>query len=159
MPRLLLAALAALLAAPALAAETPPDYVDDRSTPERVITSLYNAIDRHEYLRGWSYFTPETAPDYPAFRDGYAETDRVRLRVGEVQSEGAAGSIHSSVPVALLATGTDGGETVFEGCYRLTQVQPGVQDMPPFRPIQIDGGTLAETATPFDSAMGVCDPE
>lgn len=161
MPRLPLTALVLITAAvagPAPAGEAPPAYIDDRSSPERVVISLYNAIDRHEYLRGWSYFTPDTAPDYESFRDGYAGTDRVALRIGEVWSEGAAGSIHSTVPVALLATATDGGQTVFAGCYRLTQVQPAIQDTPPFRPIQIDGGTLTESPQPFEEAMGACPP-
>ncbi|MBU3029109.1 hypothetical protein [Paracoccus marinaquae] len=145
------------LAGPAIAASPPDMFIDDRSSPERVVTSLYNAIDRHEYLRAWSYFTTGSAPSYGEFRDGYADTDRVELRIGETTSEGAAGSIHSSVPVALKATGTDGGVTVFRGCYRLTQVQPAVQDTPPFRPIQIDGGSLEPTTQPFETAMGDCD--
>ncbi|WEF25576.1 hypothetical protein [Paracoccus sp. S3-43] len=143
------------LAAPA-AAQTPPDYIDDRSSPERVVTSLYNAINRSEYLRGWSYFRPETAPPYQEFRNGYADTAAVELRLGEVSSEGAAGSIHSAVPVVLQAVAADGQTTVFTGCYRLTQVQPAAQDTPPFRPIQIDGGTLEKSDASFDSATAAC---
>lgn len=153
--RPLLALCLALAAPPALAQND--QYIDDRSSPERVVTSLYNAIARHEYLRGWSYFKPDTAPPLDQFIAGYAETDTVALRIGEVQTEGAAGSIHASVPVALKATATDGSETVFAGCYRLTQVQPAAQEEPPFRPIQIDEGSLEETDQPFDSAMGSCE--
>lgn len=157
MSRILIAALAAAIALPVLAAEPSDQFIDDRSSPSRVVTSLYNAIDRHEYLRGWSYFAPDGAPPYEEFRDGYAETENVALRIGDVQSEGAAGSIHSSVPVAIEATGTDGGKAVFTGCYLLTQVQPGAQDTPPFRPIQIDSGTLEDSDQPFDEAMGTCE--
>ncbi|MBK4218178.1 hypothetical protein JJJ17_19800 [Paracoccus caeni] len=153
------------LATPALAQTEPPldntevpsQFIDDRSSPERVVTSLYNAIDRREYLRGWSYFAPDTAPDYDTFRDGYETTEKVELRLGEVHSEGAAGSVYSLVPVALRATDADGTETVFAGCYRLTQVQPAAQDTPPFRPIQIDEGKLDPSDQPFDQAMGTCD--
>ncbi|MCQ0970846.1 hypothetical protein MLD63_10460 [Paracoccus sp. TK19116] len=150
--------LLALVATPVFAQETVPDYSDDRSTPEALVTSLYNAIDRREYLRGWSYFASETAPDYETFRDGYATTEDVELRIGSVETEGAAGSIHSLVPVAIRATDEGGEATVFTGCYRLTQVQPAAQDTPPFRPIQIDDGTLAESDEPFDTAMGTCEP-
>lgn len=146
------------LCGPALAETDPDSFIDDRSSPERVVTSFYNAIDRHEYLRAWSYYDPDDAPDYPGFRDGYAQTDSVALRIGEIQSEGAAGSVHSMVPVALQATAGDGTVTVFTGCYRLTQVQPANQDMPPFRPIQIDGGEMEASDAGFDSAMGVCEP-
>ncbi|MFV0302636.1 MAG: hypothetical protein ACK5IP_17515 [Paracoccus sp. (in: a-proteobacteria)] len=89
---------------------------------------------------------------------GYADTGSVELRIGEIRSEGAAGSIHSLVPVALRATATDGAVTVFTGCYRLTQVQPALQDTPPFRPIGIDTGRMQLSDQAFDSAMGSCEP-
>ena len=87
----------------------PADYRDDRSTPESLVQSLYNAIDRHEYLRGWSYFSDDSGrPTFDDFAAGYEDTDTVRLKVGEVTSEGAAGSIFSAVPVAIEGTKTDG---------------------------------------------------
>lgn len=152
------------LAMPVYAQDTTPqnyatlhDYLDDRSTPERLISSFYNAINRNEYLRAWSYFRDDAAPEYDTFRDGYADTASVRLRTGEVTSEGAAGSIHSLVPVVIEATGTGGETTVFAGCYKLTQVQPAAQETPPFRPIQIDGGDLTSTDAAFDAAVAACD--
>ena len=48
---------------PAATEEAPAaqaDYMDDRSTPVSLIGSLYNAIDRHEYLRAWSYFAEDS---------------------------------------------------------------------------------------------------
>ena len=145
------------LALAALPAHADDGFIDDRSSPARVVTSLYNAIDRHEYLRGWSYFADGAAPPYPEFRDGYADTQSVTLRIGDPSAEGAAGSIHSAVPVALKAVAADGTETVFTGCYYLTQVQPGVQDSPPFRPIRIDRGKLEPSPGPFDQVMGECE--
>lgn len=119
-----------------------------------MVTSLHNAISRHEYLRGWNCFKPDAAPDYDTFKKGYTDTDRVELRTGDVTTEGAAGLAHSTVPVALKATQTDGTVSVFVGCYHLTQVQPGVQDMTPYSPIQIDDGTLEPSDQPFETAMG-----
>lgn len=159
-----LAPLAALLAALPLAvhAQTEgesavPAYLDDRSTPEQVVTSMYNAINRQEYLRAHSYYDPGTAPEWPAFREGYQDTASVRLRTGEIITEGAAGTTHSAVPVAIEATSADGTTEVFAGCYRLTQVQPAAQETPPFRGIQIDSGTLEPAEGGFDDAMGSCD--
>lgn len=150
--------LAALCGSAVMAQSGPePDYLDDRSTPARVVESLYNAIGRREYLRAWSYFRDGAAKPFEVFRDGYADTISVDLRVGDVTGEGAAGSIHSAVPVALRAASRDGTETVFEGCYRLVQVQPAVQETPPFRPIQIEAGILRKTGTPFETAMGACE--
>ncbi|MFD1798055.1 hypothetical protein ACFSC1_18975 [Paracoccus aurantiacus] len=144
-----------LIAAPALAQDQPA-FLDDRSSAAQVIRSLYNAIDRKEYLRGWSYFAEGGAAPYPEFRDGYAATQSVELKLGDIGSEGAAGSLHYTVPVAIRATDATGERSVFTGCYRLTQVQPAVQDTPPYRPIQIDSGTFAKDDTPFDQAMGTC---
>ena len=44
------AALVATTATVSVSQEVAP-YLDDRSTAERVVSSLYNAIDRQEYLR------------------------------------------------------------------------------------------------------------
>ena len=118
--------------------------------------SLYNAVNRQEYLRAHSYFAPRTAPDLSAFREDYATTQSVRLRHGEVIAEGAAGTLLFAVPVAIEAVTTEG-SAVYTGCYRLSQVQPAAQELPPFRPIGIDSGQLSESDTAFDTAMGTCD--
>jgi len=149
--------LALALAASAAAQGQDEPFINDLSSPTRVIVSLYNAINRHEYLRAWSYFKAGAVPPYEQFRAGYARTGKVELRIGEVRSEGAAGSIHSAVPVALRARDADGAETVFTGCYLLTEVQPAMQETPPFRPIRIDGGKLAKSGSPFEEATGQCE--
>jgi hypothetical protein len=147
----------ALVNTQAFAETSLPDYSDNRSSAADVIRSLYNAINRHEYLRGWSYYRPEAAPDYRSFADGYGDTDHVDLRIGQVTADGAAGSIHSQVPIALRALSMEGIVTVYEGCYLLTQVQPAVQEKPPFRPIVIDSGHLKKSSRTFVKAMGICD--
>ncbi|TGV49544.1 DUF1176 domain-containing protein, partial [Mesorhizobium sp. M2D.F.Ca.ET.160.01.1.1] len=38
----------------AFAADAP--YIDDRSSADAVIRSLYSAINRHEFARAWGYF-------------------------------------------------------------------------------------------------------
>lgn len=143
-----------LLVSPALAESD--KFIDDRSSPERVLTSLYNAINRHEYLRAWSYFSEGAVAPFEAFQEGYRHTAAVELRIGAIASEGTAGSIHSQVPVALRAKAIDGTVAVYVGCYLLTQVQPAVQETPPFRPISINSGTLRPAAAPFEEAMGTC---
>src|SRR5690606_31087041 len=113
-----------------MAAES--DYLDDRSSAEALVHSLYNAIDRREYARAWSYFG-ETKPagDFDSFAKGYADTESVEVRAGDVAEEGAAGSIFFAVPVAILATDKAGGQKVFAGCYTLRQVSGQIQE-PPF---------------------------
>lgn len=144
----------ALVASSALA-ELP--YSDNRSTPSDVVRSLYNAINRHEYLRAWSYYKEGAIPDYPGFAAGYTDTAQVEIKLGTPSGDAGAGSIHSQIPVALRATSTSGKVSVFVGCYDLTQVQPAVQEVPPFRPIQIDRGQLKATSQTFAKARGQCD--
>ena len=139
-PRLCLAIIAALSSTPVHAVT--PDYTDDRSTPLAVVASLYNALNRQEYLRAWSYFGAGAVADYPSFRHGYQDTAVIDVAYGAVQSEGAAGTIYSTVPLALAAHQTDGSVAFYAGCYTLAQVQPAVQELPPFRPIEIREGHL-----------------
>ena len=68
--RSVLILIATLTTLPAHAAQ--PAYLDDRSTPEAVISSFYNAIDRQEYARAWSYY--EDGQGVPAF-DVYYDTE------------------------------------------------------------------------------------
>ncbi len=142
----------ALAAGPAFAQSDVP-YQDDRSDPAAVVRSLYNAIDRHEYARAWSYFDdPKPAESYQSFADGYADTAAVRIEIGPVMSEGAAGSIYATVAVALEATDTHGRTSIFGGCYVTRQVQPAIQE-PPFRPLMIVEGHLQPRNGSIDQAM------
>jgi hypothetical protein len=143
-------ALLLLAATPALAAE--PAYLDDRSDPAAIVRSLYNAIDRQEYARAWSYFDTPPAADYAGFAAGYADTASVALTLGPVSTEGAAGSVYGSVPVVIAATSPDGTTKIFAGCYTTRQVQPAIQE-PPFRPLEIVEGHLAAADGPPEAAL------
>lgn len=136
-------ALALVLLAPPALAE--PAYLDDRSDPAALVRSYYNAVSRQEYARAWSYYAePKPASGYDAFAAGYADTATAEVETGEVTSEGAAGSIYSSVPALVTATASDGATRRFAGCYTIVQVQPAVQE-PPFRPLEIREARLAPT--------------
>ena len=143
--------------ADALAGPSPPAYRDDRSTPQAVVTSLYNAVERGEYLRAWSYFRDEPGrPDFDSFAKGYEGTRHVRVRLGKAASEGAAGSIYYSLSAVVEATSAKGSVQVFSGCYRLRLVQPAAQATPPFQPMGIVKGSLAKTTASFSKAQGSC---
>ncbi len=150
--RIIASALLLATALPAVAAEPPP-YRDDRSDPAAIVASYYNAVTRQEYARAWGYFG-DTKPvaDYPAFLAGYATTASVELVLGTVTTEGAAGSLYGTVPVAIAATGPDGAVTVFAGCYTTRQVQPAIQE-PPFRPLEIVEGKLHPVDGPVAGAV------
>jgi hypothetical protein len=135
------AALALLLfASPALAQDA-PDYLDDRSTPEAVISSYYNAINRAEYARAYSYFGQDDAPNYDQWEIGYSDTSHVEVSFGQSAQEGAAGSTYWTLPVKLDVTATEGQHSYFVGCYTLRLAQPAIQ-APPFQPLHIIEGKL-----------------
>ena len=109
----------------ALAADDTPEapYVDDRSSADAVVRSLYSAINRHEFARAWGYFgDTKPAKDFDSFVKGYDGTDKVEVETGAVSDEGAAGSIFYNVPVAIRATDKDRRR---KGLCRLLHAAPG----------------------------------
>jgi hypothetical protein len=137
----LLALPLAALAAPVLAADAP--YLDDRSTPQSVISSFYNAIDRQEYARAYSYYADgQGAPKFADFQQGYADTKSVKVTFGKAAAEGAAGSTYWTLPVSLDAVNAAGKHSYFSGCYTLRLANPSIQAVPPFEPLHITDGKL-----------------
>lgn len=154
MKRMLAAATAILALAGCLeAVAAEPPYMDDRSDPEAVVRSLYNAINRHEYARAWSYFgEAKPAADFDAFVKGYEGTESVEIETGAASEEGAAGSVYFNLPVAIHSTAKDGKEQVFAGCYTLRRVNADIQE-PPFNPLHIDKGELKPADGDLASAL------
>jgi hypothetical protein len=60
------------------------NYIDDRSTPSQVIVSFYNAINRHEYLRAYSYWSDpaNSLGPFSDYASGYQDTASVDLVFG-----------------------------------------------------------------------------
>jgi hypothetical protein len=120
-------------------AETP--YLDNRSTAEDLVRSLYNAINSHQFARAYDYFSVPPAKDFASFEKGYDGTEHVDVLTGDTTSDGAAGSIYYSVPTAIRAKGNDGKFSYFAGCYTVRAISGDVQS-PQFRPYLIDKATL-----------------
>ena len=139
---------------PALAA--PPAYLDDRSTATSLVKSFYNAVNRHEYARAYSYFAPGAAPrPYAQFAAGYADTAAVKVATGHEQSEGAAGSTYTTVPVAIDAVSANGRHSQFAGCYTTRLADPSIQD-PPVVPMVIFSAKLHAARGGIRSLLGNC---
>lgn len=140
--RALVFLVAILPAQAAFAAELAlPAYSDDRSTPQALVKSLYNAVSRKEYARAWSYFSSPPSKNFDAFVKGYDGTAFVEAATGRPVIDGAAGSVFYKQPVAIQAVSESGEESIFAGCYTIRQVNAQIQE-PPFQAMTIEKGAL-----------------
>ncbi|MGB8213580.1 MAG: hypothetical protein WCE68_08485 [Anaerolineales bacterium] len=126
----------------------PANYIDDRSTPSQVIVSLYNAINRQEYLRAYDYWMdPSTSQgSFTSYANGYQNTASVSLVFGQITEGHAAGQIYYTVPVILKTTAKNGTHANFAACYLVHQGQPVNFTAPPFNPMGIDRGSAQPSA-------------
>jgi hypothetical protein len=131
-------------------------YLDDHSGPIEVLRSLFNAVNRHEYARAYSYWETGagagTLPPFPQFEQGYADTAAVDLVTGEPQTGVGAGQIYYQVPTTLRARQTGGGTQTFVGCYTLHLGQPAIQGVPPFQPLSIASAQVRVAPQGADTA-------
>ncbi len=128
-------------------------YIDSRSDPVAVLRSLFNAINRHEYLRAYSYWKDNSdVGSFADFEAGYAETASVELVTGDVVDDPGAGQFNYLVPVTLRVETTGGEQQTFVGCYRLHISNPGFQAEPPFIPLGIRAADVEAVAAGADTA-------
>ena len=124
---------------------TVPDYRDDRSTPQALMESYYNAINRKEYARAYGYYSEEgREPDFENFVKGYENTKSVKVALRKSEPDPGAGQIYWSQPLAIEAETENGKKQVFSGCYTLHLTNPQMQEEPPYKPLQIMTGSLTK---------------
>lgn len=120
-------------AAPARAgSDVAPDKAvaaSDEATPaaaEAVVRAYYAAIDARDFASAyaqWSDGGKASGQSFERFRDGYANTESVRVEVGTAtDEEGAAGSRYIRVPMELHARQRDGGTRHYRGSFILRAV-------------------------------------
>ncbi|MCC7362599.1 MAG: hypothetical protein IT317_24170 [Anaerolineales bacterium] len=128
-------------------------FIDNRSTPADVLRSLFNAVNRHEYLRAYSYWKEgSSVGSFEDFEAGYASTaELTELVVGDAPPDPGAGQINYLAPVIVRATTTGGAQQTFVGCYNLHISNPGIQTDPPFVPLGIRAGALEQVANDADT--------
>jgi hypothetical protein len=129
-------------------------YLDDRTDAVQVMRSLFNAVNRHEYLRAYSYWEPtaQGLPAYDQFAQGYMDTQAVTLTVGTVSEDAGAGQRYWTVPVKLLSTTTANVTQTFVACYTLHLGLPDAQAVPPYQPIGIRSAKVNTVANDADTA-------
>ena len=116
-------------------------YLDDRSSPESLVRSLYNAINHHEYARAWSYYGEAQAKNFETYSKGFENTKHVDVLIGDQTGDAGAGSTYTNLPVAIRAQDSKGQESFFAGCYVLRQVN-GPSQEPPYTPLMIQSAKL-----------------
>ncbi|QGA55931.1 hypothetical protein [Brucella sp. 2280] len=131
-----------------------PDYRDDRSTPQALMESYYNAINRKEYTRAYSYYSEEgREPDFKTFVKGYEKTKSVKVALRKTEPDPGAGQIYWSQPLAIEAEDEDGKKEVFTGCYTIHLTNPSMQEEPPFKPMEIMTGSLTRSPLSLEKSV------
>lgn len=111
-------------------------FYEDRTQPVAVLLSYYNAINRKEYERAYSYFQGSPNPDpalaasYAQWARGYESTTDVTVSTGKVTQDARAGNIYASFPVFLSAKQSNSTILIFAGCYTMHRVNTGIPDNP-----------------------------
>jgi hypothetical protein len=135
---------------------TSANYLDDRTGPVEVLSSMFNAINRHQYARAYSYWenagVSSSVPPFDQFQNGYANTASVMLTTGTPVSNMGAGQIYYSLPAVIVAQTTSGVTQTFSGCYRFHLARPDIQAVPPFMPLAIQSATVNSVANNADQA-------
>jgi len=120
-----------------------------------LLQSLVNALNRHEYVRAYSYWEdPETsgnALSFEQFQAGYAQTAAVQIQIGTMNVGAAAGNTYWSVPTILTAQTTTGETQTFAGCYTLHLGSPAAQGALPFRPLAIQSAIVNQVDNNADT--------
>jgi hypothetical protein len=119
------------------------NYIDDRSTPSQVITSFFNAINRYEYLRAYSYWSdPATSlGSYTTWASGYSDTASVDLVFGQITGDPGMMQVYYTVPVVLKTIKTNSTHANYAACYVVHETNPDVYGAPPISPMGIAQGS------------------
>ncbi|MFT4962262.1 MAG: hypothetical protein ACI92Z_003359 [Paracoccaceae bacterium] len=146
-----LVALFAISPTLSIAAE---QYLDNRSTPQKLIESFYNAINKQQYARAYGYYSDNgSAPkNFQDWADGYSKTKHVSVQFGPTEPNPGAGQIYWALPVVLSVLADNGDTTVFTGCYEIHMVNPGIITLPPHPPMGINDGHFKKTSKSISAA-------
>jgi hypothetical protein len=129
-------------------------YIDSRSDPVALIYSFWNALNRQEYARAYSYFeAPAIFPGpYITFKNGYLDTMNVSGAITAPEKLAATGNWYWKVPVTLNAKTKSGVPQAFVGCYIIHQSDPALCVSPPFNPMGIQKANFKAISPTADAA-------
>lgn len=114
-------ALVLFLLGPSAAGAAPlrPTLFADTSTPTNTIVSYYNAIDRGEYARAYTYLLSDERPLYRHFTEDFVSTSFVKLGPMRLLGYVDVSSMRAAICVGVRLTSIDrqGQRTGYHGWY------------------------------------------
>jgi hypothetical protein len=116
-------------------------YIDDRSAPEAVLRSYFNAINRQELVRAYSYWSSTSRANvlsFPDFQKQFSATTEVKANFGAVTGQGAAGSVYYTAATFVTSTMRGAASQTAGNCFLLRLGNPANQTVPPFNPLAIE---------------------
>ena len=151
----LLTVLFALFLLPANASESA--YLDNRSTPQSLVASYFNALNRNEFARAWAYWNNRIeGTNFEDFVEGFTSINDIGFKMGKPVSEGAAGSTFTQIPLVVEYRDEDDWRQTYRGCFLVRIATPNIQS-PPFVGHHFERGYLVPVDVPFqDAAPGEC---
>lgn len=145
-----------LVAAPMAFAENQPKlYIDNRSDAAELVRSFYNAIDRQEFARAWSYFgEKKPTKELAEFATAYDGASRVELMVGNVTTKEGIERADYLVPASVTIKRADGSEKMLSGCIAASLSKPKPDTG--FAPMQIEQVDLRSTEDSSSQTLPNC---
>jgi hypothetical protein len=119
-------------------------FLDDRSNPIQVVRSYYNAINRKELVRAYSYWSPNASPKPPTFevfQKDFAAVTVTQLETGKTFNDKTGDTVYYYVPITAYTRQANNRLVTYVGCYTVAQPQAGA---PPFVPLGIYSINLEE---------------
>ena len=126
------------------AAPLPPVDVAD---PTTLLRSYFDAINRREFARAYSYWNhlgQSSQQSFAQFEQGFATTKQVKVDLGTPQENAGAGNVWADVPVTIVATQDDGSTRVDTATYTAHRA-----NIPPFDQLgwRIEGAKVTGTGS------------
>lgn len=119
-------------------------FLDDRSNPIQVVRSYYNAINRKELARAYSYWLPNASPKPPTFevfQKDFAAITVTQLETGKTFNDKTGDTVYYYVPITAYTRQANNRLVTYVGCYTIAQPQ---STAPPFVPMGIYAVDLEE---------------
>ena len=121
----------------------PPDVAN----PTTLLSSYFDAINRREFARAYSYWDQmgkSSGQSFAQFEQGFATTKLVKAVIGTPHYGAGAGNVYADLQVTITATQSDGSTSIYTGSYTVHRA-----NVPPFDKFgwRIEGAKVTGSAS------------